>query len=182
MSKRAARREIILSEISELYNQGLSDPQIALALTYSDSTIQRYRVKYLQLPAHNPEIDYPTEDDRIKGYMIRNIKFSGKRRGVPFDLTYEDIELNNYCPLLNIPLVYRNQKGHFNDFNRATIDRIDNTKGYIKGNVWVISRLANNMKNEASLDQLELFSKKMLEFIENQRARGSITDSKSLDS
>jgi len=35
------------------------------------------------------------------------------------------------------------------------LDRIDSTKGYIKGNVWVISNRANTLKNDASLQELK---------------------------
>lgn len=124
-----------------------------------------------------PEETYKSETDRIKGYMVRNVKFGAKRRGIEFDLTYHDFDLPKVCPLLNVILSYRSSKDNsFNSANRATLDRIDNSKGYVKGNVWVISRLANSMKNEATFDQLEIFSKNVLQFLENQRARGSITD------
>jgi hypothetical protein len=39
-----------------------------------------------------------------------------------------------------------------------SLDRVDNSKGYTKDNVWVISQLANKMKNNASLDQLRCFA------------------------
>lgn len=42
-------------------------------------------------------------------------------------------------------------------------DRIDNTKGYTKDNVQVISHLANQMKASATRDQLQVFCKRMLE-------------------
>lgn len=34
--------------------------------------------------------------------------------------------------------------------------RYDNTKGYVKGNIWVVSRRANTLKNNASIEELEL--------------------------
>lgn len=179
---RLDKRNLLSKQILELHNQGFSDPKIALHLGLSDSTIQRHRTLYLKVPAHMPEINYENELDRTKGYMIRNIKHSAKRTDREFDLVYQDLELPTHCPLLEIPLVYRHQEGHSNDFDRATIDRIDTNKGYVKDNVWVISRLANTMKSSSTLDQLELFAINALKFIENQRARGSITDSESLDS
>ena len=36
----------------------------------------------------------------------------------------------------------------------ASIDRIDSTKGYEKGNVWVISGRANRIKNDATPEEL----------------------------
>ena len=77
----------------------------------------------------------------------------------------------------HIELLY--QCKEINHRSSATVDRIDNSKGYIKGNVMVISRLANAMKNEASFEELEIFSKNIItltDYYKNQGALGSITD------
>jgi hypothetical protein len=34
------------------------------------------------------------------------------------------------------------------------LDRVDNTKGYVKGNVIVVSRRANVLKKDATLNEL----------------------------
>lgn len=84
------------------------------------------------------------------------IKSSG--RNLEFSITSDDLEIPEYCPLLNVKLNYKIGTGRNNGYT-ASIDRIDNNKGYIKGNVWVISKLANTMKNRASIDELLTFSK-----------------------
>lgn len=39
--------------------------------------------------------------------------------------------------------------------NSPSIDRLDNTKGYVKGNINIISWRANRIKSDATLDELE---------------------------
>ena len=124
------------------------------------------------------ENNYDSEYDRIRGYIIRNSKYCAKRRGIHFDLKYTDFELPEYCPILGMTLEY----GAGNDGNapnHATLDRIDNSKGYIPGNVMIISRLANAMKNESSFDQLQTFItnyKYLINYINEHGALGNITD------
>lgn len=126
-----------------------------------------------------PESTYLSEYDRIRGYMVRNTKYMSKRRGIYFDLKYDDFEVPEYCPILEIKLKFLNEDSTGNLLSHASLDRIDNSKGYVKGNVIVISRLANAMKNEANFEQLHLFNKNIIKLInhyEIQGALGSITD------
>lgn len=125
-----------------------------------------------------PENKYYNQYDRIRGYMIRNAKFMSGRRNIYFNLKYTDFEIPEYCPILNIKLTYMSESNG-NDPSHATIDRIDNSIGYVKGNVIVISRLANSMKNCASFKEINLFCtnmKKLIDYYKNQGALGSITD------
>ena len=48
---------------------------------------------------------------------------------------------------------------------RASLDRADNSRGYVKGNVVVISWRANDLKSNGSADELEAvaaYSRRML--------------------
>jgi hypothetical protein len=171
------RKQENLQKMLELQNLKLTDKQIAKELGMDYRTISRYR-SVLNIPAYMPENVYSCETDRIKGYMIRNTKFMAKRRNIEFNLHYTDIELPEHCPLLGIKLTFRSESNG-NHSSHATLDRIDNTKGYIKGNIIVMSRLANAMKNCADFDQLVKFSDNIKLLINNykmQDALGSITD------
>ena len=42
-----------------------------------------------------------------------------------------------------------------------SLDRINPNLGYIKGNVWVISYRANMIKNNATLEELELLTRNL---------------------
>lgn len=69
----------------------------------------------------------------------------------------EDIHIPELCPVLGIHLsVKRGLKARgFALGHSPTLDRIDNKKGYIPGNVAVISWRANALKKDASLQELE---------------------------
>ena len=89
-------------------------------------------------------------DDRSE--MWSRAKYRAKQRGHEFAITKDDIVIPDKCPLLGIPLIKNKtiQQG-----NSPSLDRKDPTKGYIKGNVWVISNRANTLKNDATLQELK---------------------------
>lgn len=81
------------------------------------------------------------------------------------ELDPEDLIIPELCPLLGIPLkVYTGKRGAHKD--SASVDRIDNTKGYVKGNVWVISHQANTMKSGATKQQLRAFCEAALKLLD----------------
>lgn len=58
------------------------------------------------------------------------------------------------CPLLGIAVF--SGKGKMSN-SSPTLDRIVPSKGYVQGNVWVISQLANRMKSDLTVAQLRHF-------------------------
>jgi hypothetical protein len=101
--------------------------------------------------------------------LWRNAKKRAKDRGLEFSIEESDIDIPEVCPVFKVPLVLahgKGRKGYNPAPNTPTLDRIDNTKGYIKGNVWVISWHANRLKNDATLDEL----KQVVSALESQLA------------
>lgn len=84
-------------------------------------------------------------------YLWRGAKSRARRNGIPFDLVPGDILVPSHCPILGIPLVIAD--GRQTD-NSPSLDRIDYRKGYIKGNVEVISWKANRIKSNATIEEL----------------------------
>lgn len=75
-----------------------------------------------------------------------------RKRGLPFNITKEDLAVPELCPVLGIKLVP--PKGARQD-DSPSVDRIIPANGYVKGNVAVISWLANRLKSDC--DKPEFF-------------------------
>jgi hypothetical protein len=83
------------------------------------------------------------------------VKSRAKAFGKDFNLDHSDIVIPDFCPVLGIPLSLNNNGAGYHS-NSPSLDRIDNSKGYVKGNVRVISARANLLKNDATIEELEL--------------------------
>lgn len=94
--------------------------------------------------------------------MLGQARIRATRKNMEFNITLDDIIIPTLCPILKIPLVRDNTKRFWDS---PSLDRVDNSKGYIKGNVRVISFLANHLKGLASVKQLETFSKNILPYL-----------------
>lgn len=84
-------------------------------------------------------------------YMILHKKSQAKKMGIEFNLEEKDLVLPEFCPILGIPL-YKSYGTITN--NSYSIDRIDPSKGYVRGNVQVISARANTIKNNGTPEEL----------------------------
>lgn len=85
---------------------------------------------------------------------ISNIRGRAKAAKLDFDITLDDVVLNEICPVLGIKMTVYGDKNH-----RPSFDRIDPARGYVKGNVRVISFLANRWKNDMTIDDAKLLIK-----------------------
>ena len=106
-------------------------------------------------------------ESRLRNFihsMWKAAKKRAKERGLDFNIEESDIVIPKICPILEVPLEF----GTKNNYNYSpSLDRIDNTKGYIKGNIQVISKKANTMKNSATLQELQTFCKNILRYSPN---------------
>lgn len=80
-----------------------------------------------------------------------------KLKNLLFDIEVSDIEVPETCPILGIQLKQTSGKGAVAIPERnasASLDRIDNKKGYVKGNVAVISMRANHVKADGTTAEI----------------------------
>jgi len=94
--------------------------------------------------------------------MFKRAKDRALVKNIPFTITLKDIIIPKYCPILNIELQINKKKAKDNS---PSLDQIDPIKGYIPGNVKVISRMANIMKAHAIQNQLKIFTENILNYI-----------------
>lgn len=123
--------------------------------------LRRQNPEYVKKSNERDKLRIHSNPNSIKLALLRSAKQRAKTKGLEFNIDVTDIELPEVCPLLGIPLFssYR-EEGKTIDHSYS-IDRINPNKGYIKGNVWVISYKANRIKNDASLEELELLVKNL---------------------
>jgi hypothetical protein len=93
-----------------------------------------------------------------KARILAAAKQRSKERGLDFSITENDFEIPSLCPILGCPLEIGTR------MYAPSLDRIDPTKGYIAGNVWIISLKANVMKNNATPEELQKFAR----WVENE--------------
>lgn len=91
-----------------------------------------------------------------QGYLCTRIRNRAKEKGLDFDLEPSDFVIPERCPITQLPLFFTD---HATTDNTPTVDRIDNTKGYVKGNVAIISWRANKAKSDLSLEEIRALAK-----------------------
>jgi hypothetical protein len=95
--------------------------------------------------------------EKVKYGLWKHAKHRAVSKGLPFDITLDDIVIPDVCPIMKQPIT-----GVGSGSYAASIDRIIPELGYVKDNIRVISLLANQMKWNASPEELESFCRGML--------------------
>lgn len=100
-------------------------------------------------------------DDPVK-YSCMQMSASSKKRAKAYGWD-NDIDTEyllgiavDVCPIIGVRLKYG---GGEKTKLSCSLDRIDPLGGYVRGNVQIISNIANLMKSNASLDELKSFAK-----------------------
>ena len=92
---------------------------------------------------------------------VRTLRNRAVAKGIPFEIDVKYVRSilpeDMICPVLGIKMEHGDCDEHGRN-NSPSIDKIDPAKGYVKGNVQVISKLANSMKQNATPEELIKFA------------------------
>ncbi len=94
-------------------------------------------------PKIGRHVDRPSRYKDNDYIMFNNARHRALRKGMEFSITLDDIVIPEFCPVLKTPM------------ESPSIDRIDNSKGYTKKNICVISNRANRLKQDSTIEELE---------------------------
>lgn len=93
----------------------------------------------------------PREEWTREKELLRSARYNSRTKNREFNLDLDDIIIPQHCPILGIE-IDRDAK---RSYNSPSIDRIDSSKGYIKGNIQIVSWRANLIKNNMTLWECE---------------------------
>lgn len=103
----------------------------------------------------------PKDFEKRKKILIDKVKAQAKMKGIEFDISVKDIEWSETCPILFCEIDYYTTVTKTG--NTASFDRKNPSKGYIRGNVFVISNKANSMKSNGTVEIFE----RLLQYVKN---------------
>jgi hypothetical protein len=90
--------------------------------------------------------------------IIRAARNSANSRGVKFTITVDDLDWPEHCPVFS--WIKLHCPGHHRkDPAGASLDRKDNSQGYVEDNVIVVSWRANSLRKDATFEELFALAK-----------------------
>lgn len=106
------------------------------------------------------------EKKNLKAQMLYNARDRAKKRRIAFTITEADIHIPQTCPILGIPL--KANRGRWG-MDSPSLDRVDVGKGYIPGNVRVVSFKANKFKSDHTIDEIMALARYVSEHLGKRR-------------
>lgn len=94
--------------------------------------------------------------------LVNQARARAKKRGIEFTITVSDVPpMGERCPLLGHPFDERTL--HVRSRYTPSLDRINPTRGYVPGNVWIVGYRANLVKNDGTAEEHEMIARAMRE-------------------
>lgn len=98
-------------------------------------------------------------------WMACNTRARAKRTKLKCTIQWKDIlelwnKQNGICAITGLPMTLEVGKGLTG--TNVSVDRIDSSKGYIKGNMQLVQHTANTMKSDLSMNELLDYCERIL--------------------
>jgi hypothetical protein len=97
-------------------------------------------------------------------FLLYSVQQRAKQKSIPCTLTLDDIVIPKYCPVLGIEL-RMNYDGKCGDDNSPSVDRMRPELGYVKGNIFIISKRANTIKSFGTIAEHQ----KVIDYMEKYK-------------
>lgn len=108
-----------------------------------------------------------------RSMFLRSIRWRAKAQGMVCTLTIDDLVIPEFCPVLGMRLTFGMGLGEGRRDgaadSRASVDRLDSSKGYTPDNIVIVSWRANRIKSDATAAEL----KALAEFYNDHERVGS---------
>ena len=124
---------------------------------------ERYRADPELFKAKERERAYRNPKRYWAKHVVKNARARAARVGVPFNLTLEYVLsiIPDTCPVFDTPFIFVGNGAPCAE--SASLDRLVPAKGYVEGNVVVISHSANTIKNNATAKEVAKVAQWMYE-------------------
>lgn len=117
------------------------------------------RKRYKENPAKTTEYKKEYYIKNREYLLFLKAKTRARKYSRDFNIELSDIILTSSCPVLLTPYDLTGK----NRWLSPSLDRIDNSKGYVKGNIIVMSYRANSLKKDGTIEEF----KKILSFLKS---------------
>lgn len=95
--------------------------------------------------------EWRSKPENVLKHLVSSARGRAKKKGIPFNITYKDLTIPKTCPVFGIPIIPGSKSSLSNS---PSIDRFIPELGYTKGNVQIISMMANQIKGSDSIENL----------------------------
>lgn len=136
--------------VHQLYNKLVTVGRLTHEQLPKQALLLKKRTTYKEKWGHFPEESYVRADEF---YQIIREKFRRKKASNykhEWNIEFNDLTFPTHCPILGIELNY---SASYRSDDSPSFDRIDSSKGYVKGNVVIMSWRANRIKNDGTAEE-----------------------------
>jgi len=147
----------------KLYYLKNADKLKKSVIEYRKSNIEKVKERNKKWRDSNNDLIKKNRIKNLRSHLLRGARLRAENKNLPFDISLDDILIPEICPVLGIQL--KTGQGKICDTS-PSIDRIIPEKGYVKGNVIVVSNKANRIKTNATPEEIIAvgeYYKKLLE-------------------